>query len=159
MSAGDLLASFWCAGVPGLKGSATAAPYRKANGKLGVRAFNANTRCAAWSESVRLAAMDDVRQRHGASYRPVPSPVAYEAVFYFERPKSHSQRWGKRGKLPMAVSRRVGDLTKLARAVEDPLTGVVWVDDSQVVRIVATKSYAQPGESPGVRVRVWSVGL
>jgi Holliday junction resolvase RusA-like endonuclease len=34
------------------------------------------------------------------------------------------------------------DLTKLLRAVEDALTGVVWRDDSQIIHQVVNKEYA-----------------
>ena len=37
------------------------------------------------------------------------------------------------------------DLDKLVRAVLDALTGVVWVDDSQVTQIVASKVFGSPG--------------
>lgn len=48
------------------------------------------------------------------------------------------------------------DLDKLTRAVKDALTGVVYVDDSQVVEYYAPycKRYCAPGESPGVTIRV-----
>lgn len=41
------------------------------------------------------------------------------------------------------------DLDKLIRAVLDALTGIAYTDDSQVVRILAQKSY---GSVEGVRV-------
>ena len=47
------------------------------------------------------------------------------------------------------------DLSKLIRALEDALTGIVWVDDSQVVRYDAIeKVYALPGQKPGAHVVV-----
>lgn len=49
------------------------------------------------------------------------------------------------------------DLDKLARAILDALTGILYRDDSQVVRIVASKRYATLGtggelEQPGVHL-------
>ena len=51
------------------------------------------------------------------------------------------------------------DVDKLARCVLDGLTGVVYVDDAQVVRLMADKCYARaPYSVPGVVVTVddWS---
>jgi len=49
-------------------------------------------------------------------------------------------------------TRSSGDLDKLQRAVLDALTGVVYQDDSQVVRVTASKIYRPAG--PGVLVAV-----
>jgi Holliday junction resolvase RusA-like endonuclease len=43
------------------------------------------------------------------------------------------------------------DLDKLTRALLDALTGRVWKDDAQVVRLVVDKAYS---ERPGVEIRV-----
>ncbi len=37
------------------------------------------------------------------------------------------------------------DLDKLCRACLDSLTGIVWRDDAQVVRLEASKDYGAPG--------------
>ena len=37
------------------------------------------------------------------------------------------------------------DLDKLCRACLDSLTGIVWRDDAQVVRLEASKGYGAPG--------------
>jgi Holliday junction resolvase RusA-like endonuclease len=46
------------------------------------------------------------------------------------------------------------DADKLARALFDALTGVVWQDDAQVVSHEISKRYCDPGEQPGVYVKV-----
>lgn len=49
------------------------------------------------------------------------------------------------------------DLDKLARAVGDALTGIVWVDDAQVVGMSVTKDYSDwfsPPLRPGAYVTV-----
>lgn len=43
------------------------------------------------------------------------------------------------------------DIDKLTRAVLDGLTGVAYIDDGQVVKIVCTKEY---GEVEGVRIKI-----
>ncbi|MFF4989661.1 RusA family crossover junction endodeoxyribonuclease [Streptosporangium saharense] len=56
------------------------------------------------------------------------------------------------------------DLSKLIRATEDALTGVVWRDDARVVayRRAAKVYVGQPGEpdalpEPGAVIRVWAI--
>jgi Holliday junction resolvase RusA-like endonuclease len=48
------------------------------------------------------------------------------------------------------------DALKLARAVEDALTGVVWVDDAQICKEYIDKRYQSSPEDPqGVSITVW----
>jgi len=47
------------------------------------------------------------------------------------------------------------DIDKLCRAVLDALSSVVWVDDRQVARLVASKRWPDEGEAPGASIRVW----
>lgn len=70
-------------------------------------------------------------------------PIGLEADFYVARPRGH---YGKRGLLPSApmypVKRSAGDIDKLTRGLLDALTGIVFHDDSQVVRIDIAKHFA-----------------
>ena len=43
------------------------------------------------------------------------------------------------------------DTSNMVKAIEDAMNGVAFVDDAQIVRLFATKLYA---EVPGVDVRV-----
>lgn len=75
--------------------------------------------------------------------------------FYFDRPKSNKTKW--------PTTRRAGDVDKLARAVLDGLTGVLFADDSQVTTIVCEKCWtgvngnmgSPISREPGVRIEVW----
>lgn len=49
------------------------------------------------------------------------------------------------------------DAVKLARALEDALTGIVWTDDSRNCTVHAEKVYAEPGEATGAKVRIWEL--
>ncbi len=60
--------------------------------------------------------------------------VALTVVFHLPRPASVSAR-----KRPLPTVKP--DLSKLARAAEDPLTGVIWRDDAQVVKLNVSKVY------------------
>lgn len=85
----------------------------------------------------------DVAQRF-APEEPWRGPVGVELHFGLPKPKSAPKR------------RRVWpdkrpDLDKLTRAVLDALTYVVFADDSQVVKIDASKDYGAPGVVIDVR--------
>lgn len=80
-------------------------------------------------------------------------PLWLNALFVVARPKSH---YGRRGLLPSAPSHPTvrPDATKLLRAVEDAMKGIVYRDDAQVVRQVAFKDYGHPER---VEIQVWSL--
>ena len=59
-----------------------------------------------------------------------------QADFYFPRPAN--KIWKKKS-MPREYYKGRKDTDNLAKAVMDVLTGVVWTDDSWVVRLVATK--------------------
>lgn len=72
--------------------------------------------------------------------------VAVRATFYVARPAGHYGKNGLRGSAPAyPIKRSAGDVDKLARALLDALTGVVFADDSQVVDLDVSKRYADTG--------------
>lgn len=80
-------------------------------------------------------------------------PVAMACRFTFIRPMSHTKKLGGLVKgAPWAMVRNP-DLDKLARAVLDSLTGVLYGDDSQVVQLHLFKSY---GERAGLEL-TWDI--
>lgn len=77
---------------------------------------------------------------------PTQGVVALEVAFRFVRPKSHTKADGSlRAGAPLAPGKP--DIDKLLRALLDAMTGVVYVDDSQVACIWATKEYAPCSET------------
>lgn len=71
-------------------------------------------------------------------------PVGIVLDLYFQRPKAHYRRSGElREDAPEYVTTRP-DGDKVARAVADALTGVVYRDDSQVAEWVIGKRYGDP---------------
>jgi crossover junction endodeoxyribonuclease RusA len=89
----------------------------------------------------------DEAQRH-ASGGPLCGGVHVTLDFALQRPKSLPKRASQHLKKP--------DIDKLARAVLDALTGILYHDDSEVVRLDVTKRYAAPIEAPSVRITVMS---
>lgn len=123
-------------GVPAPKGnkrlSATGAMYESAKG------------LSAWVRALDDA-MDELELRYGAGAILPDVPLEASARFYLPRPKS------VRRDLPTAKP----DLSKLLRALEDPLNGRAYVDDARIVRWTALKLYAEaPGdERAELRIR------
>lgn len=75
--------------------------------------------------------------------------VAVQIEFVMPRPAGAPKR-----STPPATKRP--DIDKLARAVLDALSGVVWRDDSLIVDLHQTKRIAEIGETPGAHIRVVS---
>lgn len=88
----------------------------------------------------------DVAQAAGIAMRGAPlldGPLALELRFHLPRPKGH---YGARGLRPSAPGWAIvkPDATKLVRAAEDAMTGIVYRDDAQVVVQHASKVYGEP---------------
>ena len=97
----------------------------------------------AWRRDVKEAAENAVTVNGWTS---VSGPVELEVMFYLDRPSSVSTV-----KRPYPIV--PPDLDKLIRGVGDALTGVVYDDDSQVIRVLAWKVYADT-RVPGAFIRV-----
>lgn len=65
-------------------------------------------------------------------------PVEVVIDFVFARPQSHLRKSGVKPDAPRFPRQDADNLTK---AVLDSLNGVAWEDDSQVIRLVVSKSY------------------
>jgi Holliday junction resolvase RusA-like endonuclease len=87
-------------------------------------------------------------------------PLAVEFYFFQDRPKAH-YRTGRYAHLLKddAPAHPLGppDTLKLARSVEDALSGVIYADDAQIVREFLQKEYAREGLPEGVVARVWEL--
>lgn len=75
---------------------------------------------------------------------PIDGPIRLTLRFVRPRPASHYGTGKNRGKLkasaPIYPTTRP-DTSKLLRAVEDALAGVLWTDDARVVRHVLAKDF------------------
>jgi Holliday junction resolvase RusA-like endonuclease len=80
----------------------------------------------AWRESVASAA-----KATGFECLPLHEPCRVKVEFWLPRPKTVKRAW------PTAK----GDLDKHLRSIGDALTGVLFVDDGQVVVWEAVKRY------------------
>jgi Holliday junction resolvase RusA-like endonuclease len=99
-----------------------------------------NPKTAEWKQQVAYAA----RQVYDGPL--LTGPLSVTFLFFRPRPKAHFGS-GRNSALlkPSAPEWPIPrpDTLKLARAVEDALTGVLWQDDSQVVEHRLLKSYGE----------------
>lgn len=129
-------------------GSKRIVPVGKKDGPKFYRSVDANKKAQPWKEKVAREAglvMQDRPLLRG--------PLAVSFTFYVRRPKGHFGTRGLRQSAPPHPTVRP-DVLKLARGVEDALTGVIWADDSQVVRELIVKEYDEPER---VVVEVWEI--
>lgn len=101
----------------------------------------------AWDKAIKLAinALDKFEAI-------VDKPLAVTIAFRFARPDGHFGTGKNADKLkPSAPARPTvkPDVDKLARATLDSLTGLVFDDDSRIVQLTVSKSYAETVEGYG----------
>lgn len=143
--------TFTVYGTPQPAGSKRAFAYRKkgGEGKLGVRVTDDNPKGRDWKGSVAQVAGQAMNASNYAGVL-FEGPLRVRFNFMVARPKGH---YGKRGLRPAAPPwpDKKPDALKLSRGTEDALTGVVWRDDAQVVKLWISKEYGSP---EGVAVTV-----
>jgi Holliday junction resolvase RusA-like endonuclease len=96
-----------------------------------------NDKSRDWKAQVAWTA----RQARGT---PMEGPIELTLQFFMQRPKGH---YNAKGLLKPSAPRyptTKPDATKLLRAVEDAMTGIVWRDDAQIVIQHVSKKYAEP---------------
>lgn len=123
-------------GKPRQRGSKSAAT-NPATGKIHLR--DASKHSKQW--------MKTVAQTAGCHFRGrtlLRGPVRVYARFYFGRPKSHFGTGRNADVLKASAPAwhiQTPDISKLARAIEDAMTGVVYADDKQICEETLTKQW------------------
>ncbi len=130
-------------GIPVPQGSVRAFVNPK-TGRAQVVSTQRGGPLGAWRDRIATEAQMQMGERP-----PIRGPVKLQARFTFPRPSAH---YGKNGLLPSAPVHKTTapDVDKLTRAF-DALTGIIWIDDAQVVEMHVAKGF---GDEPGVRLRV-----
>jgi Holliday junction resolvase RusA-like endonuclease len=100
-----------------------------------------------WENRIALAA----REKH--PHAPLTAPVNIVARFVFTRPELHMGTGRNKGVVKPKYDKSIPpkDVDKLARALLDGMTGVVFDDDKRVARLLVSKVY---GPIPGAFVAV-----
>lgn len=137
----ELLADFFVADRPRPKGS-----WKFERG----RARPMSEAEPAWSELVGWSA----QAAYGGEPLPRGESVAVELQFRLKR-AARRPRWRKTPLIEPSISH---DLDKLTRSVFDALSGVIYVDDRQVVKAMVEKVYVDSAADEGVRVRAYAAG-
>jgi len=101
----------------------------------------------SFKESVKLVAKLAM-----ANNRIADGPIRISCEFVIDRPKSHTK---KRRSIHRESHNQKPDLDNLVKALTDPMTGIVWVDDSQISGIVASKRWTNEGEEPGTTIEIY----
>lgn len=131
-------------------------PKRRPDGSIMLNVTDDNPASKAWQRAVA-----DAARTHFVGAPAAECALEFEFEFSVYRPESH---WGSGRNAhllrDLAPARPIvrPDALKYARGTEDALTGIVWRDDAQVVRLVVEKRYAVPEagwNGEGVRIRVW----
>lgn len=117
----------------------TKQPFRNKNGGIVVSTVDDNPKGKSWKKVVAKAATDVYRGPL------LEGPLVATFRFYRPRPKNHFAKFGlsKAGALSLAPDTRP-DVLKLARAAEDALNGICYVDDSQIVEEHLFKHWGEP---------------
>jgi crossover junction endodeoxyribonuclease RusA len=133
--------AFHVAGNPMPKGSFTRMP----NGAMLPAGTTASRkRFADWRTDIRNDAMHAMEDR-----MPSRNAIRLLCEFQLPYPQSSIRKW-QWGWWPNI---KQPDVDKLLRALLDALTGIVWVDDSQVCFVNVNKVYAWNGK-PGAHIVV-----
>jgi len=140
--------TFVVPGIAASQGSKTVVPT-----KAGPRVRESNEqRLKPWRMSVAATAHDEM-----GNAPLFTGGVQLDVTFVFPRPGGHFGTGRNAGSVKASAPEHMTvrpDLSKLVRAVEDSLTGVVYRDDSQVVGIRARKTYGEPASA---RISIWEV--
>lgn len=138
---------FFVEGIPQPQGSKRA--FHNKSGRIVL--VEQSRKVYPWRDKIRGEAT-----KHWELNAPTSDPVHVALRFYFKRPKKHYLTHGLRPNAPRWHVTRP-DADKLARAVLDALTGVIYGDDSQVAELTVSKEYND--EKPGVLICVQHYGL
>ena len=112
-------------------------------------------RCKPWRQDVRHTAIDLLP---GGWYARMEDAMLLSVTFVFARPKNHFRTNGElKPSAPKHCTGRIGDVSKLIRAVEDAMTGIVYNDDAQIINLLATRRYATATESPCAIITVTAI--
>lgn len=139
--------SFTVAGVSQPKGSTKAFRARRSHRII---VTNDNAKCKAWERAIAQVATLAMSHEGLRPFSEV-TPMAIDVTFYLPRPLKYQTKKYAPVDVPHVTK---PDADKLARAVKDALTGVVWVDDSQVTLLIARKRYCAAGDSPHAAIIV-----
>lgn len=147
-----IIIKFFVPGIARTAGSKSA--FRDKNGK--VHLTHAGKYSKAWMDSVKWFAM----KQYGERMPLLICPLTLKLTFFRQRPTGHYGTGRNAGLLKDSspeypITRP--DLDKLNRAIGDALTGIVFKDDSQIVKLESSKLYCGLEDKMGVFITIESL--
>jgi Holliday junction resolvase RusA-like endonuclease len=137
--------------------------YTDANGRQRARMVESSAKVKPWRVAVAAAAMDVVGDRPL-----LDGPLAASLTLTVKSQPASKPSWWPAGqrwsKTMLWRPASTPDLSKMLRATEDALTGIVWKDDARVVQYDRLAKYYcdHPGvdvlSRPGAVIRVRRIG-
>ena len=123
------MTTFSCEGTPVPQGS-----MKVINGHI---LHSQGSALAVWRSTIALSA-------RFAGAKPLDGPMGIEVTFRVRRPKTVKRDY------PSVAP----DLDKYIRACLDALTGICYIDDSQIVQISSRKVYS---DTPGADIKIFPI--
>lgn len=147
---------FLVQGIPKPAGSKRAFIVKsKRDGKPFAVVTDANPASKDWKTTVSIEA-----KRAMQGLPPLQGPIYLKLIFCLQRPKAHFGS-GKQFSVlrQSAPPHPIGkpDVLKLARGVEDALTGILYQDDAQIVEEHLFKKYTQFSDTQGVIIEAMTI--
>jgi Holliday junction resolvase RusA-like endonuclease len=112
---------------------------------------DANKNSKDWKTDVKHGA----QRAYAGPLLECPLDVSFE--FFVSRPKCHFGSGKNASNLKASAPnwpKSKPDLLKLARGVEDAMSGIIYKDDAQIVVENLYKSFTDEGRKPGVRITI-----
>jgi Holliday junction resolvase RusA-like endonuclease len=131
------------------KNKKTGQPYKDKHGRIIVNVVDANPNTKDWQKQVAQVASQVWGER-----QLLTMPLAVQFVIYKVRTKNHYGTGRNADQLKPdapAYPASAPDVLKLARGIEDALTGIVYRDDAQIVHEELRKEW---GEHAGVQITI-----
>ena len=145
----SLIIQFFVPGIGRTAGSKSA--FKDRRGK--VHLTHAGKYSKGWMDKVSWFALKE----HGQRTVLLTCPISLKLTFFQKRPSGHYRTGRYAGLLKDSAPKyptSKPDLTKLIRAAEDALTGIIWKDDSQIVKQDTKKVYCGPKDKIGVYIEI-----
>lgn len=138
--------SFTVEGIAKTAGSKKGFPIKRASGKIGVIITDDTGKAGKdWRKLVQATARQAINAL-GVTV-PMDAPCAIVIAFLIGRPKCHFRANGLRKDNAPGHHTQKPDALKLARAIEDALTGIAYKDDAQIVDETIGKRWSMNGKS------------
>lgn len=142
--------SFFVPGVPRPGGSKNAFHSSKTGKTWVADSCKDNPNWRADIKTIVLSELD----RLGVRGVLMDAPIRLRVRFVMPRPKAHYKKDGTLKPNAPVFHIKDPDTTKLLRALEDALTGIVWWDDNRVCQQFAEKFYVGEGEVIGAHITI-----